>query len=110
MKDGIGAPGREDIAGQEENGDAIRRRDRRARHEIRGAWSDRRRARKRAQSIRHPGVTHGGVHHCLLVAREVVRELFTAFEECFAEAGDVAVAEDAKTSREEAIRLAVAFH
>jgi len=46
----------------------------------------------------------------LLVAREVVRELFTAFEECFAEAGDVAVAEDAKTSREEAIRLAVAFH
>ena len=71
---------------------------------------DRRRAGERGQPVAVPGVADGGVHHGLLVAGLVVAQdvlglagvlLVLALQQRLADAGDVAVTEDAPAAGEE---------
>ena len=50
------------------------------------------------------------MHHGLFVSGQVVAQIVATFEQRLSETGDVAVAEDAKATREEALLNAVAFY
>ena len=96
LQDWVGTARGEDVAGQEQHGNAISGRDRGAGHEVRRPWSDRSRAGKGAQPIRHAGKANRGVHHRLLIAGEVVREVIAGLQQRLSESGDIAVPEDAE--------------
>ncbi len=98
---------REDVAGQQQDGQAIDGGGSGAGDHVGGAGSDRSGAGERAQPVAHFGERGGGVHHGLLVAAEVVAEV-GVFLQRFADAGDVAVSEDAEAAGEEALLGAVA--
>jgi len=100
----------EDVAGQQQHGDAVDRRRRRAGDHVGRAGADGRSADEGLQAIFHLGVGDGGVDHCLLVARLVVAEGPRCLLQRLADAGDVAVAEDAPTAGEEGVFDAVAFN
>ena len=86
------------------------RRERRAGDHVGRAGADRRGARKGAEAIALAGVAGGDVHHRLFVARRVVRQAIAVLVQRLADAGHVAVAEDAEAAGEEAVTDAVALH
>ncbi len=61
------------------------------------------------QPVGLPGVADRGVHHGLFVAALVVRHRVGVLQQRLADAGDVAVAEDAPGGADEPLPHAVAF-
>ena len=98
----------ENIAGQDEHRYAINRRHRRARDHVGRAGSDRGGAGKSRQAVLVLGIGDRGEHLRLLVAALVIAELGRVLLQGLANAGDVAVAEDAPHAGEEAVLVAVA--
>src|SRR5687767_10956933 len=109
LQDRIGDARGEDVAGEQEHGDAVHGRDRGAGEHVRRAGTDRARARERLQAVPHARVPDGGVHHALLVLRLVVRQEASALFQRLAHPGDVAVPEDPPAPGEEALLAAVAL-
>ena len=105
----VGAPRREHVTGEQQHGQSVHRRERGARDHVRRAGADRRRARERAESVLHPGVGGGRVHHALLAASLVIGEQVGLLVQRLADAGDVPMAEDAEAAREEAVLDAVSL-
>ena len=99
----------ERVAGQQQHRQAVDRRERRAGDHVRRARPDRRRARERAEPVALARVAGGDVDHRLLVARRVVGQQVVVLLQRLAEAGDVAVAEDAEAAGEEALAPPVAL-
>jgi hypothetical protein len=97
----IGRARNEDVAGEEQHGKAVDVRGGGRGHEVGRARPDRRRARHHAPA--EVGFREGDrrVRHRLLVVRAIRRQLRAVAIERFADAGDVAVAEDRPDAREE---------
>ena len=90
----------EDIAGKKEHRQAIHMRERRRRHEIGCPRPDRCRARHHAPAHVRFSVSNRGVRHCLLAVRAIRRQFVSHRIQRFADAGDVAVAEDREDAAE----------
>ena len=105
---GSGA-GCEDVAGQQQHGQPVDGRERRAGHHVRRAGADRGRARECCEPVLHPREPDGGVHHRLLVPRLVVGQQIGVLVQRLADPGDVAVAEDPEAPLEEPVLDAVAL-
>ena len=99
----------EDVAGKQEDGQAIDGGRGRAGDHVGGAGADGRRAGQRAQAVLHLGVADGAVNHRLLIARLVVTKV-GVFLQGLAYAGHVAVAEDAEAAGKERLLPTVARH
>ena len=99
----------EDVAGQQQHRQPVDRRARGAGDHVGGARTDRRRAGERPQPVRHLRERRRGVHHRLLVAALVVAQPIAHLIERLADAGDVAVAEDAEDAGKERLPPAVAL-
>ncbi len=97
----------EDVARQQQDRHAVDGGARRAGDHVGGARADRRCAGERAQPVVHLGVGGRGVHHRLLVARQVVAHRAALFLQRLPDAGDVAVPEDAEHAAEERLFAAV---
>ena len=93
------------IGREQEHRQVVDRRDGRARDHVGRAGPDRRRAGQRRQSQVGLGESDRRMHHRLLIARLVIRQLLSAFLECLAHAADVAVAKDAEHRRDQPTRL-----
>ena len=116
LEDRVGDAGREHVARQQQHGDAVDRGERGAGDHVGRARADRRRDGERRQPVAVPRVADGRVHHRLLVAAlEVAAAPLTGalpcspLEQRLADAGDVAVAEDAPAAGEEGVLDAVAL-
>ena len=66
-------------------------------------------ARVGGEPVAHLGVGNGGVHHALLVARQVVGQLVLELLDGLGEPADVAVAEDSPDAGEEVVPLPIAL-
>ena len=102
-----GAPAGEDVARQAQHGQPVDRRGRRPRDHVGGAGTDGGRAGEGPEPVLHLGVAGGDVDHALLVAALVEPEVLAVLQEGLADAGHVAVTEDAESAAEEGRRLAV---
>ena len=109
LQDRIRKTRRENIARQEEHGQAIHRSERRTGEHVGRARPDGAGAGERLQAIFVACVPDGRVHHRLLVARHVIREQFGRLEEGLADPSHVAVPEDPPDPREEWLFDAVAL-
>ena len=109
LEHGLGPARREDVAGNEQDGDTVDRRERGTGDHVRRSGPDRGRAYERAEPVLHPSVCRSRVHHRLLVPRLVVGQQLGRLVQRFADARDVAVAEDAEASAEEALLHPVAL-
>ena len=102
------APG-EDVTRQQQHRQAIDRRGRGTREHVGRAGSNGRGAGERLQTVLHLGVADGDMDLRLFVARLVVAELRHLLE-CLADAGHIAVTEDAETTGKERLLRAIALH
>ena len=113
---------REGAGGQQQHGQAVDRRQCGTGQHVRRARPHRGGADPRLQAVLLSGVGDRGVHHGLLVAGEDVGQVLTVglgglvaavlelvLQERLADAGDVAVTEDAEAAGEELLPLAVAL-
>src|SRR5215211_3554535 len=110
LQHGVGGARGEDVAGQEQNGQAVDGRERRPGRHVGGAWSYGGRAGERPEAVLRPGVSGGGVYHRLLVTRLVVGKLARVLQQRLAHPRDVTVAEDAGDTGKETLLHPVAFH
>ena len=113
---GAGHPRREGAGRQQQHREPVDRRQRGAGQHVRRARADGGGARPGLQAVLLAGVGDGGVHHGLLVAGEDVGEARSlagrrelVLQQRLADAGDVAVAEDAEAAGEQLLPLAVAL-
>ena len=103
-----GTPAGEDVARQQEDGNAIDRGAGGAGDHVGRAGADRRGAGERAQTVVHLGVGRRGVDHRLLVARQIVAQGCSLLLQGLADTGDVAMAEDAEHAAKKRLLAAVA--
>jgi hypothetical protein len=99
---------REDVAGQQQDGNAIDGGAGGAGDHIGRAGTNRRRANERLKPVLHLGERRRRVSHRLLVAAKVIRQS-RVLTQRLPDAGDVAVTEDAPCAREERRLFAVAL-
>ena len=97
----------EDVAGQEEHGNAVDMRDACRRHHIQGAGADRGRAGHEALAEARLGIGDRGMRHALFVMGAIGRQFAAHLIERFADARDVAMAEDRPDAAEDRHLLAV---
>ena len=109
LQHGIGPARREDVARQQQHGQAVHRRGRRAGDHVRRARADRRGADERPEPVLHPRVADGGMHHPLFVPPLVIGEEVAVLVQRLPDAGDVAVPEDAEAAGEEPLPRAVSL-
>ena len=102
------APG-EDVARQEQDRQSVDCCGGRAGDHVGGARPDRSGAGQSTQAVGNLGVASGSMHHCLLIAAQEIRKRLVLVQG-LAQAGHVAVAEDAEATAEEAMPLAIALH
>jgi hypothetical protein len=100
LEDGIGTMSREDVSWEEQHRQPVDRRERGAGDHVRRPGADRARAHHGAETVRHPRVSGGDVHHSLLVPGLVVGQEIAVLEQRLRDP-DVPVAEDAEASAEE---------
>ena len=108
LEHGVRHTGGEDVRRQDQHGDPVDGRQRCARNHVERPGSDRRRARECLQPITRAGVGDRGVHHALLVAREVVlqpvlpgRGVDLVLQQGLPDASHIPVSEDAERSGDE---------
>ena len=93
------------IAGEQEHGQAVHRRERCSGDHVRRTGADRGRARERGHPVLHPREACRGVHHRLLVPNERVGHRVpvdaSQLQQRLADTGDVAVPEDAEAAGNE---------
>ena len=75
LQHGAAHPGGEDVAGQQQHRDPVGGRERGAGQHVRRSRTDRGGAGHGLQPVAHPRVADRGVHHALLVAGQVVRQI-----------------------------------
>ena len=111
-------PGGEGVGGQQQHGQPVDGGQRGAGEHVRRSRSDTGRYRPGLQPVLLPGIANGGVHHGLLVAAQHIaqRRLGTGLhrldfglQQGLAQAGHVAVAEDAEATGEELAAFTVAL-
>ena len=98
---GSGRARGENVAGQQQHRQAVDVRERRGGDHVGRAGADRRRARHHAPAHVRLGVGDRRVRHRLLVVRAVGRQHVAVRVQRFADAGDVAVAEDREHAAEQ---------
>ena len=103
LQDGAAGPGHKDVAGQQQDGDPVDRRQCCPGDQVGRTMVHGRRASQRLQAVTHPGEADRGVHHGLLVAAlEVPQRLGVALDlglhQGLTESGDVAVTEDTEAA------------
>ena len=99
----------EDVTGQAEDRDAVHGRGGSSGHHVGRARPDRRGHGQRPEPVRHLGVPGGHVDRPLLVARLVEPEIVAILQQGLADAGHVAMTEDADCSTEEVVLDVVAL-
>ena len=108
-----GGPGGEEVAGQQQDRDAVDGGERGSGHHVGRAGADRGGAGEGLQAVPHPGEADRRVHHRLLVAGQVVGQVglagFVRLEQGLADPRHVAVPEDAEAARDEPLPHAVAL-
>ena len=109
LEDRMRRAGRERVPWQQEHGQPVDRGQRRPRDHVRRARADGGGAGVGRQPVALARVAGGDVDHRLLVARLVERQQVAVLLQRLADAGDVAVAEDAEAAGEEALAAAVAL-
>jgi hypothetical protein len=100
---------REDVARQQQHGQPVDRRQRRAGHHVRRAGPDGRGARPGREPVAVACERRRRVHHALLVSRQHVRHLVGLLQQRLADARHVAVAEDAEAAGDQPLLDAVAL-
>jgi hypothetical protein len=98
LQDGIGAPARENVAGQEQQRQAVGMRDGRRRHHVRCARANRARAGHHAAPLAHFSKGDRRQAHCLLVMRAQGRQPLACLVQRFADSSDIAVPENGKNA------------
>ncbi len=107
LEDRVGDPGGEGVAGQQQDGEVVDGREGGAGHEVRRARADGGGHGVGGETVGLPRVTDRRVHHGLLVAALVERHRVGVLDQCLAEPGDVAVAEDAPGRADQPLPYAV---
>lgn len=106
---GIGGAGREGVAGQQQDGEVVDGGEGGAGDEVGGAGADGRGDGVGGEPAGLAGVAGGRVHHGLFVAALEVGHRGAGLQECLADSGDVAVAEDAPGGGDQPVAFAVAL-
>lgn len=109
LEHGVGGPGREGVAWQQQDGQVVDGGEGGAGDEVGGAGPDGRGHGLRGEPAALPGEADGRVHHGLFVAALVVGHVVGVLQECLADPGDVPVPEDAPGRVDQAAPLAVAL-
>ena len=104
-----GDPGGEDVARQQQHGQAVDGGRGRPGDHVGRPRADRGGAGEGGQAVAVLGVAGGDVDHALLVAGHVVGEPVGILAQGLADAGDVAVAEDAEAAGDQALGIPVAL-
>ena len=106
LKDGSDVAACENVSWKQQDGDAIDGRGGGAGQHVGCPRADRRGANECSKAIAHFREGSGGVHHRLLIAAEMIREIGILLQ-CLPDAGDVSVAENTEAAGEESVPLAV---
>ncbi len=109
LEDGVGGPGREGVAGEEQDGQAVDGGEGGAGDEVGGAGADGGGDGVRGEAVRLAGVADGGVDHGLFVAALVEGHERAVLNERLPGPGDVPVPEDPPGGGDQAAALAVAL-
>ena len=99
----------EDVAGQQQHGQAIDRRHCSARQHVGRAWPDRGGAGEGLQPVLRLGIGDGGQHLGLLVARLMEAQQMRKLLQGLAQPGHIAVAENTPCAGEKGLLQSVAF-
>jgi hypothetical protein len=102
LKDGVRHPSGENVTWEQQDREPVNRRECRTSDHVCGPWSYRRGAGQSRQAVSHTGEAGRSMDHPLLVAALAVHQgpwaLELRFQKSLPQPGDIAMAENAKTS------------